>query len=63
MWFLLAVAVMTSGQVNSASHPEQFASEAECQKALAQFFEDEFKAVPDIVAVSNQKCVKVDAPK
>lgn len=61
MWFLLAVAVMASGEVNSASHPEQFASEAECRKALA-FFDEQFKAVPNVVAV-NQKCVKVDVPK
>src|SRR5690349_6861723 len=61
MWFLLVVAILTSGETVGAAAPDQFETEAECQKALA-FHAERFKQMPN-VAVVNQKCVKVDAPK
>jgi hypothetical protein len=61
MWFLLVVAILADGSQQGAASPEQFASEAECQKSLA-FHGERFKAMPEVAAF-HQECVKVDAPK
>lgn len=61
MWFLLAVAVLTSGETVSAVAPQRFESEAAC-KAYAAEAAEQIKSLPQVEAV-NQKCVKVDVPK